>query len=149
MRKSAVVVLAAIILVGLVAALVATARSNRGATSAQVEPRPIATVGQLMTALTIPASDAVFKQLADTPSTDDQWIAAQNAAIALAESGNLLMIGSRVRDKGAWLQMSLAMVDAAAAARNAAESRNVDALSAASDTIVETCTACHYKYLKN
>ena len=69
--------------------------------------------------------------------------------VMLSAEGLTLMVGGRAKDDGPWMQMSLAMVDAAVAARKGAESRNVDALSAATDTIVETCTACHAKYLMN
>ena len=152
MRKTSVVVVSASALAGallLVAAMVACQRSGRVAVSRPTEPRQVATVADLMAALTIPSSDALFKIVADMPSSDEQWAAAKNTAIALAESGNLLMVGGRAKDDGPWMQMSLAMVDAAVAARKGAESRNVDALSAATDTIVETCTACHAKYLMN
>lgn len=152
MRKAFAVVVSASVLAGvslLVTACVAAQRSGRVAASPLTEPRPVATVAELMAALTIPSSDALFQIVSDTPATNEQWTAAKNSAIALAESGNLIMVGGRAKDNGSWMQKSLAMVDAAVAARKAAESRNLDALSAATDTIVETCTACHAEYLKN
>jgi len=69
-----------------------------------------------------------------------------NQALVLAESGNLLMVGTRVRDNGNWMKMSRAMVDAAALAATAAEKKDAMALEAATDAITVSCMECHRPY---
>jgi hypothetical protein len=118
------------------------------ATSSAPAPRTVATVKQLMHAIVIPSSEAIFKAAGEPPTTDAAWLAMEHQALALAESGNLLMIGSRVRDRGDWLKFSRALVDAAATAATAAAAKNADNLSTAGDAIYETCETCHGKYMK-
>ena len=54
----------------------------------------------------------------------------------LAESGNLLMIGSRAKDS-VWMKTSLAMVEAGAAALKAAEAKDVDGITEAGNQIID------------
>jgi len=58
------------------------------------------------------------------------------------------MVGSRIVDRTTWMQYSRAMVDAAASVAKAADAKNGDALSMASDALYDTCETCHAKYLK-
>ena len=108
--------------------------------------RPVATVKQLHDVMITPASDAVFHASGEPPRDDDGWTTARTQALVLAESGNLLMLGSRARDNAAWMSMSRALVDAAATAVSAAERKDADALAAAGDPIVAACEACHRPY---
>jgi len=101
-----------------------------------------------MNAIVKPASDAVFAAGGDPPKDAKAWTRIENQAVALAESGNLLMIGDRVTDQGDWMKFARALVDASADAVKAAEARNADAMSTASDAVYETCENCHMKYLK-
>jgi hypothetical protein len=110
--------------------------------------RPVETVKQVMQVLTIPASEAIFKAAGEPPTTDAAWAELQRHAAALAESGNLLMTGARVVDRGDWLKFSRALVDAAGTGAQAAAKKDADALSTASDAIYETCETCHAKYMK-
>ncbi len=108
--------------------------------------RPIASVKQLHDAMITPASDAVFQAAGETPANAKGWDAARNQALVLAESGNLLMLGSRARDNAGWMKMSRALVDAAAMAAAAAEKKDGKALAAAGDAITSTCESCHQPY---
>jgi len=109
--------------------------------------KPVATVGEIMQLMTIPLSNAVFEAGGEPPKDDKSWAEVRGQAIALAESGNLLMLGSRAKDRAAWMKFSRAQVDAAEAAAKAAAAKNGDQLSAASDALYETCAACHKVYL--
>ncbi len=93
-----------------------------------------------------PASDALFDTGREAPGTDQEWSAVRNHALILAESGNLLMLGSRARDRGEWMTRSRALVDAAAAALKAAEAKDPDALEEANGRIVVACEDCHAPY---
>src|SRR5215216_5692950 len=108
--------------------------------------RTVATSQQLHDLLITPASDAVFHASGDPPRDAKGWEAARGQALLLAEAGNLLMIGTRVRDNNQWMKMSRAMVDAAALAATAAEKRDANALEAATDALTVACEACHRPY---
>lgn len=108
----------------------------------------VASVMQVMDAMTIPASDALFNVGRQVPQSDDEWAAIRNSAVILAESGNLLMIGDRAKDEETWTKASRAMVDAGAVALQAAAARDADALVDAGNLIVDTCETCHATYLE-
>jgi len=118
--------------------------------SAQRSPaggiRALANVRELHDIMISPASDAVFAASSNQPLDAKGWTDARNQAILLAESGNLLMVGTRVRDTGNWMKMSRAMVDAAALAATAAEKKDAKALEAATDSITTACMECHRPY---
>jgi mono/diheme cytochrome c family protein len=110
--------------------------------------KTVASVMDVMKTMTIPFSNAVFEAGAEPPKDDASWEAVRSQAVALAEAGNLLMLGSRVRDRAAWMKISRAQVDAAEAAAKAASSKNAEQLAVAADSLYETCAACHKDYLK-
>jgi cytochrome c556 len=55
-------------------------------------------------------------------------------------------MGSRVKDKGEWITMTRAMMDAASVALKATETRDVEGLFASGEAINVACDACHQKY---
>jgi hypothetical protein len=124
-----------------------TAKPAAKAVVSASQVKPIATVGDIMQLLTIPLSNAVFEYGGEPPKDDKTWDEVRGKAIALAEAGNLLMLGSRAKDRAAWMKFSRAQVDAAEAAAKAAAAKNGDQLSAASDALYETCAGCHKVYL--
>ena len=145
---------ALVILLGVGAAVHAqkpqgTAKPAAKPAVAASQVKAIATVGEIMQLMTIPLSNAVFEAGGEPPKDDKSWDEVRGKAIALAESGNLLMLGARAKDRAAWMKFSRAQVDAAEAAAKAAAAKNGDQLSAASDALYETCAACHKVYLPN
>src|SRR5262245_19857033 len=80
---------------------------------AVVGVRTIATNKQVMRAIIIPASDALFKATGEAPKDEAGWAAAQLQALAVAEGANLLMIGNRPVDRAEWMKMARDLVDAA------------------------------------
>jgi hypothetical protein len=108
--------------------------------------RTLANVRELHDLMISPASDAVFAASSNEAIDAKGWTTARNQAIVLAEAGNLLMVGTRVRDSGNWMKMSRAMVDAAALAAAAAEKKDAKALEAATDAITVSCMECHRPY---
>ena len=138
---SAVVTMAAV----LAAQCTGTGTEGQSGTSGL---RVMATSQELMHAIVIPSSDVVFKLAGEQPGSDDDWQKVRFQALALAESGNLLMMPGRGPDSTTWNQLSIVMMDAAAAAVKAADAKNLEALDAASDAIYESCDTCHNKYMK-
>jgi hypothetical protein len=102
---------------------------------------------QIMLAVTIPASEAVFNAAAEPPTTDEQWAMVERAALALAESGNLLLMPGRAVDDGDWSRFSHMLIDTAAQAYSAAQSKDINGVSDAGNVIYEACEGCHKKYM--
>jgi len=148
MRWSIGVALA--VLVGVSAARVQAQKApgTVGPEAAAGGVKPVASVLEIMKTMTIPFSNAVFEAGGDAPKDDKSWETVRGQAIALAETGNLLMLGARAKDHAAWMKFSRALVDAAEAAAKAAMAKNADQLSAASDALYETCSGCHKVYMK-
>jgi hypothetical protein len=107
----------------------------------------VATVSQVMTAITAPASDIIFHAVSGVPQNDTEWKKVQNSALELAESGNLLMLPGRSRDNVEWVKQSQALIEAAMLALKAAREKNADNLMIAGDKIIGTCEGCHNKYM--
>ena len=120
----------------LVTAVAAVIHAQR---SPAIGVRALASVRELHDIMISPASDAVFAASSNQPLDAKGWTDARNQAIVLAESGNLLMLGTRVRDNANWMRMSRAMVDAAALAAAAAEKKDAKALETATDSITTAC----------
>jgi hypothetical protein len=83
------------------------------------------------------------------PQTDQEWAAVGNAAAAIIESGNLLLMGPRMIDKGDWAKMSKAMIDAGVVALKAVEARSPDQVLASGEAVNDSCDNCHLKYRRN
>ncbi|MEM1245820.1 MAG: hypothetical protein AAGK22_05585 [Acidobacteriota bacterium] len=80
------------------------------------------------------------------PETDEEWNAVRNAAVTLAESGNLLMIGSRVRDQNDWIAWSRDLISAGEMAMRAAEAQDPERLFEVGAEIYRACDGCHSQY---
>jgi hypothetical protein len=119
-----------------------------GAAAAQAPTfQPVGSVRQLMLGIVAPTSDVIFKVPNNAPKNDQEWTTVQNSALILAETGNLLMLPGRAKDRGEWMKNAKALVDAGSAAFKAANAKNANALSDIGDKIDETCESCHAKYL--
>jgi hypothetical protein len=114
--------------------------------AAQDDRRAPATAKEVMTTMTIPASDAIFSAAAEPPASADDWAALQRNAAILGESGQLLMTDAMARDKTTWMEMARALVRESEAVRKMADARNRSALEEAADRIYVTCKSCHDRY---
>jgi hypothetical protein len=137
--------------------IIAAARSAGDAAPVEaVAVKPVATVKQIMKGIVGPAAAVVFTSVSTTittsgredkaPRTDEEWEAVGNSALALAEAGNLLMMEGRAVDKGEWIKMSQAMIDAAMVALKATEAKSADDVLASGDAINVSCDNCHRRY---
>jgi hypothetical protein len=107
----------------------------------------IATTRQVMLAMTIPSSDAIFQVGSAAPKDDAEWEKVQANAALLGESGNLLMLPPRAVDTAEWASSSRALIASAKVAQRAAQKRNVEELLEAGNQIYEVCDGCHKKYM--
>jgi cytochrome c556 len=112
------------------------------------QAQPVGTVHDIMEAITIPASNAVFAAASEPPKEAAQWAAVRRQALTVAESSNLLMMAGRAVDQKDWTQWASAQLKAAQAVMKAAQAKDADALQTASDALFETCEGCHTLYMK-
>jgi len=134
---------------GLVACDRQQSKSPTPITLSRTEPtfKPVASVKQIMQGITIPASNAVFAVAGTAPTDDAGWQAVEASALAVAESGNLLMMKPRAVDGAEWRQFALALVEAGERAAAAAQAQDAEKTSVAGDDMYNVCEQCHAKYL--
>ena len=109
--------------------------------------KAVGSVQQLMDAMVIPASNAIFDVARQAPFDDAEWVRIEHSSVVLAESGNLLMLGERAESSDVWMGSSRALVDAGEQALAAATLRDVDALIDVGNQVMEACETCHATYL--
>lgn len=140
---------------------------GRGGSSQVVE----ANLGQLMKGILFPNSNVIFFAQSDDPAkvapakdpsvatdpladTYGKWQAVENSALALAEAANLLTIPGRKCSNGLpvpmnnpdWAKFVQGLRDAGMKAYQAAQSKNMDKMLDAADTMTTACSNCHEKY---
>src|SRR6266566_4842544 len=111
--------------------------------------QPVGTMSQLMIDIIYPTSDDIFYIERTPPSNNAEWGAIQRSALMLAESGNLLMVGSRVRDQGNCIKDAKLLVDVGAAAYKAARAKDMDGILALNEQLNTACVTCHQDYRPN
>lgn len=119
--------------------------------------KPVVDTKVLMQAVVDPSADAIWEAVKtiDTkegsqefrPKTEEEWTAVRNAAVTVAEAGNLLMLVPRAKDGGEWMKRAQAMIDTGEAAIRAAEAKNADRLFTVGGDIYESCSNCHRQYM--
>jgi hypothetical protein len=110
---------------------------------------PVGTVSQLMIDIIYPTSDALFYIERNPPKNDHDWNVIRGTALTLAESGNLLLIGSRARDQDQWVKDAKLMIDAGKAAFKAAQKKDMQAILDLNEPLYASCTTCHRHYRPN
>ena len=119
-------------------------------------PTPVADVQELMISVLEPAAETYWDGVGEVldeegvhqfrPLTEEDWTSLRNAAFVLAESGNLLMMDGRARDRGDWMAHSRAMVETGRLALDAVDRRNADAVFDAGAEVYYACRDCHARY---
>ena len=137
--------------------IIASARTAPG-TAAPEAPAttPVASLAQIMNGIVQPNVDVVYGAVGTkisaagveewAPRNDEEWARVGNSAAALVESGNLLLIGDRAIDRGDWVTMTRAYMEAAQKAIAAVDARDTDAILDAGSFINDTCDMCHERY---
>lgn len=147
---------------------------TKAAPSAAIPPlgkiAPTANLRQLMIGVFFSASNVVFAAQDDLstikPDEDaavspnplksiyNGWQAVEDAALALSDASNLLLLPGRVCSNGQpvplqrsdWDNYVQILRDAAAASYRAAQSKSQDAMVQVSGTLSQACDACHAAY---
>jgi cytochrome c556 len=110
------------------------------------EPKAVGNVTEIMKAMVIPSSNAIWNVGRNPPAADAAWEALKSYSVLLGESGNLLLIGGRAKDDEVWRSTSLTMVEAGVLALTAAKAKNVDGINDAGNLIVDACELCHERH---
>lgn len=132
-----------------------------------------ADMNQLMRGVLYPAANVVFSAQADNPadakpvpgqdpsmatdpltSTFGGWQAVENAALALAESANLLLIPGRSCTNGvpaptkdpAWVAFVQEVRDTSMKAYTAAQAKDQEKMIELSEALSTSCSGCHRKW---
>jgi hypothetical protein len=119
--------------------------------------KPVASVMELMEGTVQPAAEVFWGSVSTTisaagidekfPKTDEEWEAVWGGAMTIAESGNLLMMPSRVREDAEWTRLSTALVDIGVEAAKAARSRTPETVLEVGEKVYNVCTECHMKFI--
>ena len=107
---------------------------------------PVASIKQLQEAMISPSSDTIFNVGRAAPESDEEWIVVRNAAVILAEAGNLLMLEGRAKDTEQWMELAGELVASGNDALVAAEAQDVAGVLEAGNRIAAACEACHQPY---
>src|SRR3954471_2175102 len=146
-------------------------RRADGTTSASSQVH--ANLNQLMRGMLYPAANVVFSAQADNPgdvkpipgrdpsmatdpltSTFGGWLAIENAALALAESANLLLVPGRICSNGVpvplkdpeWVAFVQKVRDVGMTAFKAAQAKDQPKMIDVSETLSAACAGCHRKW---
>lgn len=141
------IVSSVLVALSIVAALLGCAQKTPPAPLPPPPFKVVATSKQLMHAIVIPASDAVWAVGNEAPKDDAGWLMVENHALALAESANLLMMEGRAVDHENWMKQSKILLDGAVAAATAAHAKDGDKVLEAGDVIYGACEGCHMQYM--
>jgi len=138
--------------------VIASARTTRAATPVAEAPAtmPVATIKQIMNGIVMPDAFVIYEAVGTkssaagveeiAPQNDAEWAKVANAAAAIIESGNLLLMGNRVVDKGEWIKMTHDFMEQGKLALKAAEAKDKDGIVSAGGDLNTTCDNCHAKY---
>ena len=154
-------------------ALMVAASSLQAQAPAGAGQQVHANLNQLMRGTLYPAANVVFSAQTDDPgeakalpgqdpsmatdplhSTFGGWLAVENAALALAESSNLLTIPGRTCANGAdvpitdpaWAAFVQQLREPSMQAYRAAQSRDQARMTATAETLSAACAGCHRKW---
>ena len=137
--------------------VIAGARSARAAAPvAEVAvTTPVASMRQIMNGIVMPDAFVIYEAVGTkssaagveeiAPQNDEEWAKVANAAAAIIESGNLLLMGNRVVDKGDWIKMTHDFMEQGKLALKAAEAKDKDGIVSAGGDLNTTCDNCHAK----
>ncbi len=92
------------------------------------------------------------EQEGKAPKTDEDWQNVWEHAVQIAAAGPAITVGGTGPSDAVWVNSpawhtyAQRMSDAGVAARNAAKSKNFDALVTANGQLVESCESCHKEF---
>lgn len=134
----------------LVLAFVVTGAATVWAQSYQA----VATSKQIMAGIQKPAMDSLAAMMkAGGPADDKEWAVAQQSAVILAETAQLLLIGERPigelpKDAAVWAKTGNNLLTASTGSAKAAGAKDLAAWKASLGSIGAACKGCHTVHRK-
>jgi cytochrome c556 len=118
------------------------------------KPQPSDNLKQVMRSVPLPNSDIIFEVQSKKPTNDMQWQSVEKAAIAIQETGNLILLPGRLRSNGQpvpvqaadFVQFAQSLVTAGGKCRKAAQAKDLGAIANCTDALSEACDNCHKVY---
>ncbi len=117
-------------------------------------PKPYGNLKQVMRSMALPNSDIIFGVQGNLPKNDMEWQKVINAAVAIEELENLIMIPGRIRSNGQpvpvqnadYAKFASALAPAGRDCLKASLQKNKDAVSNCTDSLSQACDNCHKVY---
>ena len=113
---------------------------------AAVLQQPPMSMSDLMVKILYPTADAVFYIETRTPTDEAGWTDLQHQTKMLADAAAELAAPRWARGRDQWIADARLLVDASAAAVDAAQRRDVKALADLNDALYTSCVSCHQHY---
>ena len=139
--------------------VIAGGRTARAATPVAADmpvTTPVASIKQIMNGIVMPNAYVIYNAIGTkssaagveeiAPKNDAEWAAVGDGAAAVIEAGNLMLMGGRALDKGDWVKMTHAYMDAGKQALKAVEAKDKDGILSAGEVLDMSCDNCHAKY---
>ena len=109
----------------------------------------VASAKQIMAGVQKPAMDSMaVMRKAGGPKDDKEWATAQTHAAVLAETAQLLLMGSRPLDQDVWVKSAQRLHTSSSEAAKAAEAKDLKAWETAMNGMGGACRSCHKVHRK-
>ena len=119
--------------------------------------KAVADTKTLMAALLEKQADLVWEAVGTTiigdriegkhqPRSEEEWANVRNAAVAVTETGNLLMIAPRAQDEG-WMKAAAGMIAQGERMLNAIDRKNPKDVFDIGSDLYDSCVNCHMHYM--
>jgi cytochrome c556 len=119
--------------------------------AAKADGRPLVSLREVMEKTITPATNTIWNAF-EPPTSDEQWLALEEAAVTLLVASNVVAIGGtgpmddEWAQHPAWKAFNQVMINAAQDALTAIRARDHDALLTAADVMYPPCEGCHLQF---
>ena len=128
-----------------------------GAAMAQApayKPQSYGNLKQVMRSVALPNSNLIMVVQSKPPKNDMDWQAIENAAIAIEETSNLILLPGRLRSNGQpvpvqaadFIKYAQALLPAGRDCLKAAQKKSQDLVGYCTDGLSQACDNCHKEY---
>lgn len=124
------------------------------AQSPSFTPKPYGNLKQVMRSILLPNSSVILAIQDKPPQNDKDWQAVIDAAVAIEESSNLVMVPGRVESNGQpvpvqmpdYAKFAAALGPAGKDCLMASLKKSKDAVANCTDSLTQACDNCHKAY---
>jgi cytochrome c556 len=116
--------------------------------------QPYGNLKQVMRSVPLPNSVIIFSVQSKLPTNDMEWQTVENAAVAIEETANLILLPGRMRSNGKpvpvqsadFVKYAQALVPAGRDCLKAAQIKSQDIVGYCTDGLSQACDNCHKVY---